>query len=122
MANTLQTPPQTSAKAERLEAPPAAKRFAYLTDRKLSFLFISPALALLVFLSIWPLLWLLGLSFTDYSATRDTGWGFIGVDNYVEVLTSPVVHARALTTLIFVLGAVGLQTVLGFTIAFLISR
>lgn len=122
MANTLQTPPQTSAKAERLEAPPAAKRFAFLTDRKLSFLFISPALALLVFLSIWPLLWLLGLSFTDYSATRDTGWGFIGVDNYVEVLTSPVVHARALTTLIFVVGAVGLQTVLGFTIAFLISR
>jgi len=32
------------------------------------------------------------------------------------------VHARALTTAIFVVGAVGLQTILGFSIAFLISR
>ena len=47
---------------------------------------------------------------------------FVGFDNYIDILTSPVVHERALTTLIFVVGAVGLQTVLGFAIAYLISR
>ncbi|MDA0173831.1 sugar ABC transporter permease [Solirubrobacter taibaiensis] len=122
MANTLQPPPSTKPQAERLVAPPAARRFAFLTDRKLAWLFIGPALALLLFLSIWPLIQLIGLSFTDYSATRDVGYNIIWFDNYVDILTSPVVHARALTTLIFVVGAVGLQTILGFSIAFLISR
>jgi multiple sugar transport system permease protein len=122
MANTLQNPPQSQPKAARLEAPPAARRFAFLTDRKLAWLFIGPALALLLFLSIWPLIQLIGLSFTDYSATRDVGYNIIWFDNYTDILTSPVVRDRALTTLIFVVGAVGLQTILGFAIAFLISR
>ena len=122
MANTLQNPPQSQPKAARLEAPPAARRFAFLTDRKLAWLFIGPALALLLFLSIWPLIQLIGLSFTDYSATRDVGYNIIWFDNYTDILTSPVVRDRALTTAIFVVGAVGLQTILGFAIAFLISR
>jgi multiple sugar transport system permease protein len=122
MADTLQTPPTAPPPVEKLEAPPAAKRFAFLTDRWLAGLFITPALALLVFLSIWPLIRLVWLSFTDYSVTRDVPASFVGFENYTDILTSPVVHARALTTLIFVIGAVGLQTILGFSIAFLISR
>ena len=123
MADTLQkTPPTAAPPTEKLQAPPAAARFRFLTDRWLAGLFIAPALALLLFLSIWPLLWLLGLSFTDYSATRDVGYNIIGFDNYIDVLTSPVVHKRALTTAILVVGAVGLQTILGFSIAYLISR
>src|SRR5215207_11679135 len=115
MADTFRSP-APSPPLERLEPPPAAKRYRFLTDRRLAFLFITPALALLVFLSIWPLIRLIWLSFTDYSVTRDVPESFVGFDNYVDVLTSPVVQARALTTLIFVLGAVALQTVLGFAI------
>src|SRR4051794_19708257 len=122
MADTLHTPSTASPPVERLEAPPAAKRFGFLTDRWLAGLFIAPALALLLFLSIWPLVRLLWLSFTDYSVTRDVGANFIGLDNYIDVLKSPVTHKRALTTGIFVGGAVFLETLFGFTIAFLISR
>ena len=122
MADTLQTPPATPPRAERLEAPPAAKRYSFLTDRWLAVLFIGPALGLLLFLSIWPLIRLIWLSFTDYSVTRDVPSNFVGLENYIDVLTSPVVHARALTTAIFVVGAIVLQTLLGFSIAFLISR
>ena len=121
MADTLRSP-APSPPLERLEPPPAAKRYRFLTDRRLAFLFISPALALLIFLSIWPLIRLIWLSFTDYSVTRDVPATFLGLDNYVDVITSPVTQKRALTTLIFVVGAVGLQTALGFAIAFLISR
>jgi multiple sugar transport system permease protein len=121
MADTLQSPPQP-ARLDRLEAPPAAKRFSFLTDRWLALLFILPALAILLFLSIYPLIQMLGLSFTDYSATRDVGWNIIWFDNYKDVLTSEVVHKRAITTAIFVVGAVGLETILGFSIAYLISR
>jgi multiple sugar transport system permease protein len=122
MADTLQTPPAASPPVERLQAPPAAARFRFLTDRKLATLFIAPALALLLFLSIWPLIWLIRLSFTDYSVTRDVPANFIGLDNYIDVITSDQTHKRLVTTLIFVVGAVGLQTILGFTIAYLISR
>src|SRR5689334_7012923 len=122
MADTLQSPPPQTARLDTLEAPPAAKRFSFLTDRRLATLFVLPAMAILLFLSVWPLIQLLGLSFTDYSATRDVGWNLIWFDNYWDVLTSDVVHQRAITTAILVVGAVGLETILGFSIAYLISR
>src|SRR5215218_5916664 len=121
MADALPSP-APSPPVERFEPPPAARRYRFLTDRRLALLFISPALALLIFLSVWPLIRLIWLSFTDYSVTRDVPASFIGLDNYIDVITSPVTQKRALTTLIFVVGAVGLQTILGFAIAFLISR
>jgi multiple sugar transport system permease protein len=111
-----------TATAPQLTAPPAARRFRLLTDRRLAGLFISPALLLLLFLSIFPLFWALYLSFTDYSATRDVPSAWIWFDNYADLLSSPQVHERAVTTLIFVVGAISLQTLLGFTIAYLISR
>ncbi|HEX6023280.1 MAG TPA: sugar ABC transporter permease [Solirubrobacter sp.] len=122
MADTLQTTPQAPPAADRLEAPPAARRFRWLTDGWLATLFVSPALAILIFLSIGPLIWLILLSFTDYSATRDVGYNWIGFENYTDVLTSPVVRERAITTVLFVGGAIILQTTLGFAIAYLISR
>src|SRR5918994_1666378 len=108
--------------AAPLVAPPAARRLRWLGDRGLAGLFVSPALGLLLFLSIFPLLWALYLSFTNYSATRDAPAEWVGLDNYLDILASSGVHERALTTFIYVVGAVGLQTVLGFTIAYLISR
>ncbi|NHC12842.1 carbohydrate ABC transporter permease [Motilibacter deserti] len=110
------------APAAPLTAPPAARRYRWLGERRLATLFVSPALALLLFLSIFPLLWALYLSFTNYSATRDTGASFVGLDNYIDILTSATVRQRAITTFVYVVGAVGLQTVLGFAIAYLISR
>src|SRR3712207_6427690 len=77
---------------------------------------------LLLGMSVFPLLWALYLSFTDYSATRDVPADFVGFENYTNILTSSEVHQRALTTLLYVVGAVTLQTVLGFAIAYLISR
>src|SRR5690606_5208431 len=84
--------------------------------------FISPAMLLLLGMSVFPLLWALYLSFTDYSATGSGAGRFVGLANYADVLTSGEVHTRAVTTALFVAGAVVLQTVLGFSIAYLISR
>src|SRR5688572_17307037 len=95
MADTLQTSPQASQAPDRLEAPPAARRFRWLTDGWLATLMVSPAMAILIFLSIGPLIWLILLSFTDYSATRDVGYNWVGFENYTDVLTDPVVRERA---------------------------
>ncbi|MEV4552123.1 carbohydrate ABC transporter permease [Nonomuraea wenchangensis] len=102
--------------------PPAPGRSRRLSDRWLAVAFTSPALLLLLAMSVFPLLWALYLSFTDYSATRGGPAQFLWFENYTAILTSPQVHQRALTTLIYVVGAVALQTVLGFAIAYLISR
>src|SRR6187200_2807834 len=107
---------------EASTTPPAPGRSSRLSDRGLAVAFISPAMLLLLTMSVFPLLWALYLSFTDYSATRDVPADFVGFQNYVDVLTSPQVWQRALTTLVYVTGAVALQTVLGFGIAYLISR
>lgn len=117
MTSTLHTPAQ-----EATESSPAPGRFSRLGDRWLALGFISPAMLLLLAMSVFPLLWALYLSFTDYSAARDVPASFVGFDNYAEVLTSSQVRQRAFTTLVYVVGAVGLQTVLGFSIAYLISR
>src|ERR687894_2051330 len=88
--------------AAPLAAPPAARRFRWLGDRRLAGLFISPALLLLLFLSIFPLLWALYLSFTDFSATRDVGSNWLWFENYTDLITSSQVHQRVVTTAIFV--------------------
>jgi len=118
----MAAPDSSITPAAPLVAPPAARRLRWLGDRGLAGLFVSPALALLLFLSVFPLLWALYLSFTNYSATRDAPAEWVGHGNYVDILTSAGVRERALTTAIYVVGAVGLQTLLGFTIAYLISR
>ena len=118
----MAAPDSTLQPAAPLSAPPAARRFGRLGDRGLAGLFISPALALLLFLSIFPLLWALYLSFTDYSATRDVPAQWIWFENYIDLIMSDQVRQRAITTAVYVIGAVGLQTLLGFTIAYLISR
>jgi multiple sugar transport system permease protein len=118
MALSTATPPRGA----EFVAPPAARRFRFLGDRRLAVLFIAPALALLLFLSIFPLLWALVLAFTDYSATSARPYQWIGIHNFTSILGDAAVHKRALTTLIFVVGAVALETVLGFGIAYLISR
>ncbi len=117
MSTTTDRPVQ-----EASSTPPAPGGSPRLSDRGLAVAFISPALLLLLGMSVFPLLWALYLSFTDYSATRATKADFVGFDNYTTILTSSEVHTRALTTLVYVVGAVLLQTVLGFSIAYLISR
>ena len=103
-------------------APPAAARWRWLPDRWLARLSVAPTLLLLFGLFIFPLLYVLVLSFTDYSASGNADVNVVGLENYGRLVTSDQVQSRALTTVLFVIGAVGLQTVLGFGLAYLVHR
>ncbi|AXV09559.1 Dihydroxyacetone ABC transport system, permease protein [Euzebya pacifica] len=103
-------------------APPAAARWRWLHDRWLARLSVAPTLLLLFGLFIFPLLYVLVLSFTDFSASGNAEVNGVGFENYSRLLTSDQVQAKALTTVLFVIGAVGLQTVLGFGLAYLVHR
>lgn len=116
-------PPREAAEAPPVfAAPPAAARWRWLPDRWLARVSVAPTLLLLFGLFIFPLLYVLVLSFTDYSASGNAEVGVVGLENYGRLVTSDQVQARALTTVLFVIGAVGLQTVLGFGLAYLVHR
>jgi multiple sugar transport system permease protein len=73
--------------------------------------------------NIFPLLWTIQLSFTNYRANRPNApIRYIGLDNYRDILTDPDVWHAMQATAHFVLWSIVLELVLGFGLALLINR
>src|SRR5690606_33260966 len=74
--------------------------------------------------NVFPLLASFGISFTDFNPIIDTAPVFNGAENYRELLASPRQEVwRSFTrTGALVLVTVGLQTLIGFAVAMLLSR
>lgn len=88
-------------------------------------LFILPTLILLIVMNIFPLIWSLFLSFSNYSAKMPTEWGknplMVGVANYRDILSSPDMWARFVTTAKYVVMSVAGEMILGFGLALLLQ-
>ena len=84
-------------------------------------LLVAPAIAVLVIMNIFPLLWSLGLSFYNYRADRQT-LSFIGFRNYERLIADPIVWERMTTTALLVVLTVAVQMVVGFLLALLFSK
>jgi len=94
-----------------------------MTDRKIKWLFISPTILLLLAINIFPLIWTIYLSFTNYRANRPgrpIDW--VGLDNYRKLLTDSDVWGYLQTTAHFVSVSIILQTILGFGLALLLNK
>src|SRR6267378_5144807 len=110
-------------KAAQATPEPLAWRVRGLSDRAIAWLFIAPTIVLLLAINIFPLLWTIRLSFTNFRANRPNATVTnIGIDNYVSVLTDPDVWAAMQATAHFLFWTILLQTMLGFTLAYLIDR
>lgn len=97
--------------------------FSWLTDGRMSFLFVTPTLLILLFIAIYPLIWSLSASFTDrtlLSNPDEVEW--VGTENYVELLTENRPWERFITTGRIVAPSVLIELVLGFGIAMLLNR
>ena len=94
-----------------------------LSDRSIAWIFIGPTMLLLLAINIFPLIWTVKLSFTNFRANRpNASIVDVGIDNYVSVLTDPDVWAAMQTTAHFVFWTILLQTLIGFALAYLIDR
>ena len=94
-----------------------------LSDRAIAWLFIAPTIILLLAINIFPLIWTIRLSFTNYRANRpnaEVEW--VGLRNYTRLLTDTDVWIAMQTTAHFVFWTIVIQTVLGFGLAYLIDR
>lgn len=88
-------------------------------------LLVSPAIAVLFVMNIFPLMWSLGLSFFAYQSNQQT-IRFVGLNNYVKVLTdsmkAPENWANLTNTALFVVLTVSAQMVIGFLLALLFAK
>lgn len=99
--------------------------FDWIGNWQLATLFLLPTMALLIFMNVFPLLWSLYLSFTNYNANRDPSWTeaeWVGLENYQEILVDERVWERFVVSAYFVVPAVLAQFILGFGIALLLNR
>ncbi|MFN5669208.1 carbohydrate ABC transporter permease, partial [Bradyrhizobium sp.] len=100
-----------------------ARRVRGLSDRAIAWLFVAPTIALLLAINIFPLIWMIRLSFTNLNLSMSyLPLRFVGLDNFRDILTDEDVWFRLQTTAQFVISSVALQVVVGFGLALLINR
>ena len=99
------TAPATSATISR-----PSQRLAGLSDRTVAWLFVGPTMLLLLAINIFPLIWTVKLSFTNFRANRPNAEVLsVGLDNYISVLTDPDIWAAMQTTAHFGVRPVGAE-------------
>jgi len=90
-----------------------SKRRSYLS-------FVLPAFIIYATIMVFPLVFTLGLSFTKWK-----GYGpieFVGLRNYVRLLSDPVFHIGLRNNILIVLISVFGQIPLGFLLAYMLHR
>ncbi len=101
----------------------AAARVRGLSDRSIAWLFIAPTIALLLAINIFPLIWAIRLSFTNYKSNLAyVRLKFVGLANYVDILIDEDVWHGMQVTARFVISGIAIQVLIGFGLALLINR
>ena len=115
--------PSLAERAATATPEPLARAVRGLSDRAIAWLFISPTIVLLLAINIFPLIWTIRLSFTNYRANRPNAEvSGVGIGHFADILTDPDVWASMQATAHFVFWTILLQTLLGFALAWLVDR
>ncbi|MFN3547983.1 MAG: carbohydrate ABC transporter permease [Mesorhizobium sp.] len=109
---------------ERVSAPAGLRRrIAGLSDRALAWIFIVPTILLLLAINIFPLIWTIRLSLTNYRANRaNDPLEWVGLRNYERILTNPDIWNSMQATAHFLIWTLVLQVLIGFGLAYLINK
>lgn len=121
----------TTITEQRSESGPAVRRGVAaagggrrgLSDRTLAWIFVAPVVVLLLAINIFPLLWNIYLSFTNYRANRpgmDVRW--MDTANYERLLSQEDVWLTLQNTAHFVTWSLFFQVLIGFALAWLINK
>ena len=91
-------------------------------EKLIKLLFLWPSLAILLFLIAYPFVMLIYYSFFNFSFLRPINTKFIGLTNYLLILTDTYTWERFIFTFKYVGLSVTIQFVLGILIAWLLQR
>ena len=100
-----------------------ARQIKGLSDRAIAWIFVAPTIFLLLAINIFPLIWTIQLSFTNYRANRLTREPeFIGLRNYERILTDSDIWLNMQATAHFLFWTIFFQVLIGFALAWLINK
>jgi multiple sugar transport system permease protein len=80
------------------------------------YLFATPLLVVLAVAVLFPALYNLGIAFSEFSAA-DHSWRFAGLQNFAKLWNSPLFWNSFKVTLLWVVGNVSLQLLIGLAVA-----
>jgi multiple sugar transport system permease protein len=82
-------------------------------------IFLLPAVLVMLVIALYPFVYTVVLSFHNWNLAAFQPRRFVGFNNYLAFFTDPDVWRALKVTALYVLGSVGIELVLGITIAFL---
>lgn len=103
--------------------PGIAGRVRGLSDRAIAWLFVAPTIFLLLAINIFPLIWTIRLSFTNFRVNRpNEPVKWVGLQNYSRILNDSDIWGTMQNTAHFLFWTLFFQILIGFALAWLINR
>ena len=94
-----------------------------LSDRAIAWILIAPTIFLLLAINIFPLIWTIHLSFTNFRANRpNREVDYIGLRNYERILGDSDIWLSMQATAHFLFWTIFLQVIIGFALAWLLNH
>ena len=91
-------------------------------ERKLAWLLCAPAVIAMLLVTAYPIIYAVVLSLQKLDLRFPDEGGFVGFDNYVTVLSSPLWWESVFNTVFIAVVSVGIELVLGMAIALVMFR
>ena len=94
-----------------------------LSDKAVAWIFITPTLLLLLAINIYPLIYAISMSFTNFYANklgREIKW--VGLKNYAKILGKEAIWERMQITASFMFWTLLLQAIIGLSLALLLNK
>ena len=100
-----------------------SRRLRGVSDRTITWAFIAPTVLLLLAINIFPLIWTIQLSFTNFKANRASrGFEWVGLENYRSILTDSDIWHGMQVTAHFVIWSILIEVLLGFALALMLDK
>jgi multiple sugar transport system permease protein len=99
-----------------------AREIRGLSDRAIAWIFVAPTIFLLLAINIFPLIWTIRLSFTNFKANRNRDLEWVGLRNYERILGDSDIWLNMQATAHFLFWTIFFQVLIGFTLAYLINK
>ncbi|MBD1556634.1 sugar ABC transporter permease [Vibrio sp. S9_S30] len=93
-----------------------------MSDDTIKSWFVYPTIVFLVLFNVFPLVYSLGYSFTDFRASQGGEANFVGLQNYRELLGDASIWSSFKLTALYTFISVSGQVFLGFGAALLLNR
>jgi multiple sugar transport system permease protein len=108
--------------AARLPGKRSRRRSVFRAERRLGATMLAPSLAVIALVAAYPIIYAIWLSLNEYSVITPGLSRFVGLDNYIDALSSGQFWDAMKTTVIFTVISVGLELVIGLGMALVMHQ